>query len=40
MKARLWSTGSILFLLAASSGAMKAQDRGPDQDRQYQDRQN
>jgi Ni/Co efflux regulator RcnB len=40
MKARLWSTGTILFLLAASSGAMKAQDRGQDQDRQYQDRQN
>jgi Ni/Co efflux regulator RcnB len=40
MKARLWTTGSILFLLAASSGAMKAQDRGQDQDRRDQDRQN
>jgi Ni/Co efflux regulator RcnB len=36
MKTRLWTAGSILFLLAASSGVMRAQDRGQDQDRRDQ----
>ena len=38
MKTHLWTTGAIVFFLAVSSGAMKAQDRGQDQDRHDQDR--
>src|ERR1700722_1410945 len=38
MKVRLLMTGSMLFVLALTGGAMRAQDRGQDQDRRDQDR--
>ena len=38
MKVRLWMTGSMLFVFALTGGAMRAQDRGQDQDRRDQDR--
>ena len=38
MKARAWMTGSMLFFLALSGSAMRAQDRRDDQNRQDQNR--
>ena len=38
MKVRLLMTGSMLFVFALTGGAMRAQDRGQDQDHQDQDR--
>jgi Ni/Co efflux regulator RcnB len=38
MKVRLWIVGTTLFLLALTGGAMRAQDRGQDQDHQDRDR--
>ena len=38
MKLRIWIAGSTLFLLALTGGAMQAQDRGQDQDRRDQGR--
>lgn len=38
MKARLWTTGSMIILFALSGRAMHAQDRGQDQDHRDQDR--
>jgi Ni/Co efflux regulator RcnB len=38
MKARVWMTGSMLFFLALSGSAMRAQDRRDDQNRPDQNR--
>jgi len=38
MRLRLWMTGSMLFVFALTGSAIRAQDRGQDQDHQDQDR--
>jgi hypothetical protein len=38
MKARLWTSGSVVLLFALSGGAVQAQDRGRDQDHHDQGR--